>query len=984
MKLSNITCLCLNADVLTNKMSELLFILNSENPDIVVISEVLPKNCNRIIHKEEFTVPNYEMVPHPNIITNTGRGSLIYLKKNLTYKKIEVGSKKEKLDEFEESIILEINLNKTDRLVCASIYRREKSSDVNNMKLLKILEKLSELKCSHLAIMGDFNLRDINWNDYSCPGSTLEDYNHKFIECVRDCYLFQHILEPTRKRGNDTPHVLDLVFTNEENMVKDLEYLAPLGRSDHSILKFNIPCQKETTPPKIKVCYEKGDYKSLNDNLNNINWNEKLDMFKGDINKQWETFKNIFYEEEKKFVPRKVVYVNGVKNKKLSTPLDKKTLSKIKQKNKLWSKSRKNLASLEEELKYNKIRNQVRKLTRQGKKLMEKKVAQNAKSNPKVFWNYTKSKLKTQSVIPDIVNPGTEQNPVYTKNDSEKAEVFLKYFSSVFTKETDIGEMPPFEAREYEEVLDNIEITKDTVFKKLKKLKTNKSPGPDSIHPRVLHDIADSISVPLTLLFKSSLQLQELPEEWKQANVSVIFKKGKKTLPQNYRPVSLTCIICKTMESIIRDSVISHMRKNKLLSTKQFGFLGGRSTTLQLLHVLNIWTEILDQGGCLDVVYCDFMKAFDKVPHKRLIYKTEKYGISGNVLGWIHSFLNNRTQRVIINNDPSSYAPVSSGIPQGSVLGPILFVLYINDLPEVVDKDSYVYLFADDTKLFRKINNDKDAEILQDDINRLIDWSNLWLLKFHPDKCVYMGIGYNNESIIEGKYQMDGHSLNLSDCEKDIGVYIDSKLYFETHINTQVNKANRNLAIARKTFEYMDEEIFKHIYKGLVRPHLEYAVPVWSPHLVKHIDIIENVQRRATKLVPGLSSKSYENRLRHLKIPTLAYRRVRGDMIQVFKLLQDKEGYDETLPQLLTKSDSTLRGHNKRLQTERYNKDIRKYSFNLRVCKLWNSLPMKLVNSKDVWAFEKGLDEHWKDQPLMFENHKAKIQLIDDEDFLYY
>ena len=565
LKVSNLTCMCLNADVLTNKMSELNFILESENPDIVVISEVLPKNSKRTIHKEEFIVPNYEMIPHPNVINNTGRGSLIYLKRTLIYKeiKIKIGNARDKMDsdKFEEAIIVEINLNKTDRLLCASIYRREKSSDENNKILLEILSKLSEMKCSHMAIMGDFNLRDINWNDISCPGKDLEDFNHRFIECVRDCFLFQHILEPTRKRGKDTPHLLDLVFTNEENMVKNLEYRAPLGRSDHSILKFDIPCEKEVTPPKIKVCYEKGDYQGLNENLKKVDWAEKLGKFPNDINKQWEIFKNIFYEEEKKFVPRKVVYVNDIKSKKLSTPLDRKTLSKIKKKNKLWSKSRKNLASVEDELKYNRMRNQVRKLTRQGKKLMEKTVAKNAKANPKAFWKYTQSKLKTKSTIPDIINPGTEDDPKFTKNDNEKAEVFLNYFSSVFTQETDTNDMPPFEERDYTSTLDDIIITEDLVLKKLKKIKTNKSPGPDSIHPRVLHDIADSISIPLTILFKSSLMLRELPDEWKQANVSVIFKKGKKVLPQNYRPVSLTCIICKTMESIIRDSVIEHMKK---------------------------------------------------------------------------------------------------------------------------------------------------------------------------------------------------------------------------------------------------------------------------------------------------------------------------------------------------------------------------------------------------------------------------------------
>ena len=168
--------------------------------------------------------------------------------------------------------------------------------------------------------------------------------------------------------------------------------------------------------------------------------------------------------------------------------------------------------------------------------------------------------------------------------------------------------MPFFENRDFKESLLNIDITEDLVIKKLKKIKINKSPGPDTIHPRVIHEIAESVAVPLTYIFKTSLATRTLPNEWKHANITAIFKKGRKTLPQNYRPVSLTSIICKTMESIIRDAIIDHMKSNKLFSPKQFGFITGRSTVLQLLHVFNIWSEILDQGGNLDVIYCDLWK----------------------------------------------------------------------------------------------------------------------------------------------------------------------------------------------------------------------------------------------------------------------------------------------------------------------------------------------------------------------------------------
>ena len=744
-----------------------------------------------------------------------------------------------------------------------------------------------------------------------------------------------------------------------------------LGKSDHSILKFDLNCNMEKKPPKIISQINKGNYTHMRELLGDIDWEKEMGTSE-DVNKIWKIFKDKFYAIEKECVPTKTVYVNGEKSKRLSMPLDRKTLLKIKKKNRVWSKKRRSLATEEETVQYNKLRNQVRRLTRKAKKLNEKRIAKNSKGNPKDFWKYTQSKLKSRASIPDLEVISEDGSVSYAKDDESKANQFQQYFGGVFTNEPN-EEMPYFEERIYEEAIKDIDITTDMILKKLKKLKVNKSPGPDRIHPRVLHEISNQICIPLQIIFNVSLKTKTLPDEWKHAHVTAIFKKGAKTKPQNYRPVSLTCIICKILEGIIRDHVISHMRANNLFSPKQFGFIGGRSTTLQLLHVLNLWTEILDQGGELDVIYCDFMKAFDKVPHRRLVYKIDKYGIKGNILGWIENFLTNRTQIVKIGNSESTISDVTSGIPQGSVLGPLLFVLYINDLPDVVDKDSFVYLFADDTKVGRVIKTSQDNIQLQADINSLEEWSNKWLLKFHPDKCVSMNIALkNSEEIFQ--YKMGDQILSNSNCEKDIGVFIDKNIKFDIHINHTVNKANRVLAITRRTFECLDDEIFKMIFKGLVRPHLEYAAPVWSPHLIKHKELIENVQRRATKLVPGLNQLPYPDRLKKLKLPTLAYRRVRGDMIQAYKLLTDnQDGYDKTLPPLFTHSSTGLRGHGKKLFLPRANKDIRKFNFTNRVVKLWNSLPENIVQAENIIQFEKRLDFHWKDQELKYDNFLAEI-----------
>ena len=516
-----------------------------------------------------------------------------------------------------------------------------------------------------------------------------------------------------------------------------------------------------------------------------------------------------------------------------------------------------------------------------------------------------------------------------------------------------------------------LEIDRDKIEKVLKKLKPDKSPGPDGLHPRFFKELASSLSLPLCIIFRHSLSTNTLPDAWKKARVSAIFKKQNKKIASNYRPVSLTSIICKVMETLIRNHLVDHMKINKLYSDKQYGFISGRSTSLQLLTVLDIWTEALNSGMSVDVIYMDYRKAFDVVPHRRLLGKIEAYGVSGEISAWIKAFLSGRTQTVTVNGFESAEKPVLSGIPQGSVLGPMLFVLFINDLPDSIMRSTFAFLFADDTKVFKIIKTDQDCDDLQGDLDKLSEWSRLWLIGFNTDKCKHMHIG--NQKINgnpTSTYSLSGNILDYTTDEKDIGVNINDKLSFEKHIAEKCKIATWQFARIRRTFSYLDETMFNQLYKAIVRSHLDSCSSVWSPFQIDHINKIEKVQRRATKQIPGFRELSYSERLKKLKLPTLIYRRIRGDLIETFKILHGV--YDTDTVQFLklwkdVAGRVSPRGNSLSIFPQQSGNNLRKNAFSVRITNTWNKLPESVVTAPSVNAFKNRLDNFYEGSDVVYD-----------------
>ena len=370
---------------------------------------------------------------------------------------------------------------------------------------------------------------------------------------------------------------------------------------------------------------------------------------------------------------------------------------------------------------------------------------------------------------------------------------------------------------------------------------------------------------------------------------------------------------------------------------------------------------MLDAGSPVDAIYLDFSKAFDSVPHLRLLEKLKAYGICEKLLCWVEDFLTGRRQRVCVNGSYSAWSPVVSGVPQGSCLGPVLFVIFINDLPEVVE--TFCQMYADDTKLFSNSDNEEFRMKIQKDLDNLIQWADRWQLRFNAEKCHTLHLGYGNQYhqyCMKKQNSDEKVKLNPSVVEKDLGVLVDKDLKFTQHIESQVKKANRLLGLIRRSFTFMDKECMKQLFTSLVRPHLEFGNVAWAPYLEKHIKAIENVQHRATKMIPGLKNKPYEERLREMKLPSLRYRRKRGDLIEAFKYTHDFYHVNQNLLQF--DLDSRTRGHKYKLKKQSCRLEVRKNFFSIRIVNEWNNLPASIAEATTLNTFKARLDHHFSEE----------------------
>ena len=583
--------------------------------------------------------------------------------------------------------------------------------------------------------------------------------------------------------------------------------------------------------------------------------------------------------------------------------------------------------------------------------------------NKKKLYQYIKHCKQDSIGVAPIRDPSTgklETEP------QKKAQLLNNQFFSVFSAMSPVSlartcarllgfgnSIPP---------MPDFDISENGVLKLLGTLKPNKAAGPDGLRPHLLRDLRTTIAPILTRIFNLSYDTGHVPSDWKTANVTPAYKKGSKNKAANYRPISLTCICSKMMEHIMVSQINRHNKAHNILVSYQHGFRDKLSCDTQLIKfVEDLHSGTTASGKTVDVIAMDFAKAFDKVSHLLLLDKIHVYGVRGKNHKWIRNWLVGRTQQVVLDGTSSDTCPVSSGVPQGSVLGPTLFLMYINDIGDEIT--SSIRLFADDTILYRSIKTITDAEVLQADLNKLIKWSEKWLMEFHPDKCKHLKVS-RARSPLQTSYHLDGVPLENVSSLKYLGVTFSSNLKWDKHVSNVRGSAMSALNFLRRNLRISSIPIKTAAYQTYVRPKTEYAVSAWDPYtgsaegkVAGLKGKIEMVQRTAARWVLGRDGRAHRqdsvtSMLQRLEWRTLEQRRADTRLTMLYKINSGK--VDISSDQLVHYSPDSILGSahpHRYLPIGKENAD-QYQSFFPRTIRQWNRLDTDVTSCETAETFK--------------------------------
>jgi hypothetical protein len=892
----------------------------------------------------------------------TGGGVLLYSHQNLPVSECQRYD-----DRICEAVFCRFDTIKT---CVAVIYRPPNASTSSFSALLDFVSSCIKGVSDDsydFIVTGDFNLPVIDWetNAINCNGALDATQSGNILLTFNsEHFLNQYVMSPTR--GSN---VLDLFLTNNSRLVTNIE-CKTTSMSDHNMvdimLAWNPLSEDKSKVPAFdensfrSLDFSKANSATLKQKLNDVDWvmlqslctSEEFPVL----------FTDTLFQICQSCVPAKKIptgrpkQLNALRRRKVRTRARLDALISS-------NGDATHIANVRTKLAL--ICYDIKEAFNEQMDKKERNAVEKIKTNPKYFYSYAKSLSKVKSTVNMLFN----ENEQIVTDPKAMADVLQRQFSSVFSDpdSPDIQD-PQFDSPEIIQPLQDSDfvIKDEDILSAISDIPSDSASGPDGIPVILLKSCASELCQPIRLIWAESFRSGIVPQFYKETHISPLYKKGDRAKAVNYRPIALTSHIIKIYERILRKTMVRFADNNEILCNNQHGFRSGRSCLTQLLsHFDDIFLG-LSKGADTDAIYLDYAKAFDKVDHRLLLNKLQKYGFHPKLLQWIESFLSDRLQNVVLGGISSFAAAIISGVPQGSVLGPLLFILFINDMKLCVNS-SIIRFFADDTRILKHIFCEEDVIALQQDLDAVIKWAKCNNMALHEDKFELLVHKYCPHNVIYElpfscqllTYQIsNGDLLSPASYTKDLGVTVTSDLSWSRHVGIISSRATAAASWVLSAFKARDRNTMLTLFKSLVRSHLEYCCPLWNSNKVFDIQQLERVQRMFTSKIIGVGHLDYWERLKSLKIMSLQRRRERYIIIHMWKTLHNRcpndlqiqfsvpsrHGIKALLPSLAKSSSQR-------------NQSLYDSSFAVMGPRLWNIIPSQLHSVADPMQFKYKLTE---------------------------
>ena len=848
------------------------------------------------------------------------------------------------------------------KLIICVLYRPPSAPLSDFQACLKAVHEYTEGKDDFdICFLGDFNFPNISWdpNHVSAPSPSTE----LFENFMNDHLFSQYILQPTRM-----DNTLDLFLTNSSSLVTHVD-VRPTKVSDHNLIEIFLsynPCQPNIHVPPLfepasyrRLDFNKADFDSISNRIEGVDWAGLLDA--NGVENFPAVFTSTLLEICQKHCPPKQLpkqqssfkmRILSRKKRKLQKKLDEAISNP--------SSSQESIELLENRIAL--LHFEIRDTIVSERNFREELAVGKVKSNPKYFYSYAKRFSRQKQSISMIFD---QQKNICT-DPEQIANVLQNQFQSVFSNPEEVDlTAADFPTPTIKKGFTDSDLTfsEEDVVCAIDDIKADAAPGPDGIPTILLKMCKNALARPIHILWTKSFDAGEVPTFYKNSLVCPLYKKGSQAIASNYRPVSLTSHIIKIFERFIRKRLVHYLESNDLLCSQQHGFRSGHSCLTQLLHHFDDILENFLDGNDTDCIYLDYAKAFDKVDHVLLIKKLGKYGIHPKIISWIESFLSDRTQQVVVEGQLSLAALIISGVPQGTVLGPILFLLFINDITQCVTS-SVIRCFADDTRIMKAISQTSDMSLLQHDLDKVIQWSIRNNMSLHEDKFEFLSHSSNQSNTLNQlpftcevfQYSTSNGLLTPVDHTRDLGVTITSELNWTAHIKAMADKARQKAAWVLSVFYTRDPTIMLTLYKSMVRSLLEYCCPLWNPQKVSDIQELEKVQRAFTARIAGVKHLDYWERLKELSIMSLQRRRERYILLHMWKILNGAVSNDLKI-RFVSRPRTGFKAAVPPLRSGATNRHQSLYdsSFAVSGPRLWNCLPSHITTLNEFDSFKRQL-----------------------------